>query len=491
MQKYLLSPAKRLFLAIVFSGAACFAFLIPSESFWLSGLLGAYGIAAICIAIGWLFFYQSRRLPQAAVWLPLAATPLMVVSLFIEPSWFLLLVAGLQPVLFMVAGWGSYHRQPPVGEIPHSPFSWLLALKVALDEVVLGYFVSTVGTPPRSQMAEITDESLATIRMLEENGWLDAPRNFHQAPATPEVFELLPCSAQGHAFKRLRFASPYQPQAGLPGEKRWSNAERLGMFEARIFEHEDGSRPWLMCVHGYRMGWPYMDFQLFSPGWLHHKLGFNVLMPVLPLHGPRKQGLRTGDGFFDGHLVDMLHAEAQAQADLRACLYWLRSNRTVSKLGVYGISLGGLNASLLSCLEQDIDSVVAGIPLVKPSRVLELNAKRRLLSSLAERGVGLGEIELLLSPVSPLNMNCLVPQASRGIVAGEQDRIVPLEPIAALHAHWEGCRMHWFEGSHLSIRREASVSRWLVDTWQAHGVLPKPGVEDGIGILQPANAGRE
>jgi hypothetical protein len=39
------------------------------------------------------------------------------------------------------------------------------------------------------------------------------------------------------------------------------------------------------------------DFTGFPAAWFHHELGLNVAFPVLPLHGPRKMGIRTGDGF--------------------------------------------------------------------------------------------------------------------------------------------------------------------------------------------------
>ena len=47
-------------------------------------------------------------------------------------------------------------------------------------------------------------------------------------------------------------------------------------------------RPWLICLHGLGTGGPYADFAGFRAEMLHHELGLNLLMPVLPLHGPRK-----------------------------------------------------------------------------------------------------------------------------------------------------------------------------------------------------------
>ena len=56
---------------------------------------------------------------------------------------------------------------------------------------------------------------------------------------------------------------------------------------------------------------------LFAPHILHDRYGLNLVLPVLPLHGPRRIGRQSGDHFLDGDLLDLLHAETQALWDLR------------------------------------------------------------------------------------------------------------------------------------------------------------------------------
>ena len=45
--------------------------------------------------------------------------------------------------------------------------------------------------------------------------------------------------------------------------------------------------PWLVCVHGAEMGRAALDLMLFRAWHLHQDLGLNVVLPVLPMHGPR------------------------------------------------------------------------------------------------------------------------------------------------------------------------------------------------------------
>lgn len=473
MSPYQLSLFQRLSYGLVYLCIAALWALAPAETGWIRALYLLVGTGYLVTTFVWVGAYQRRRLTQMCAWLPIFSVLIALVGFIQTPAWYGLILLSSAPLMFLLSGWASYSRMRPLADLPYTRAGWLLALKIAFDEAMLGYFVSTAKTPARRHIPRIADEVQRTVETMEKYGWVEKPAAFHQVVSLPVEYMLKQHAALGHPFTSLSFRSNYVSHTELPGADRWESYHNTHTVHARLIEHEDGPRPWLMCVHGYRMGWPYLDFQLFSPGWLHHKLGFNLIMPLLPLHGLRKIGLRSGDGYFDGELLDLLHAEAQAMADLRACLAWLRQNREVKKLGVYGISLGGLNASLLGCLDSGIDSLIAGIPLVDPALVFSLNAPRRLVRGLAEKSVDMDVIETLLAPVSPLHMPCLVKKEGRAIIAGSYDRILPLAPIQRLQGHWD-CPIQWYQGTHLSIRRERVVRQWLQEIWAEQGMLHEP-----------------
>ena len=220
-------------------------------------------------------------------------------------------------------------------------------------------------------------------------------------------------------------------------------------------------RPWLVCIHGYQMGSPLIDLSAFRPEWLARQHGLNLLLPVLPLHGPRTKGRRSGDGYLAGDILDTIHAQAQAMWDIRRMLSWLRAEGA-SEIGVYGLSLGGYNASLLSALERDLACVVAGIPAVDFTRLYFRHGPPVQLLEAALHGIEEHHMDEILRVVSPLALPPRVPRDRRYIFAAISDRLVPADQVRDLWRHWERPRIEWYQGAHVTFPRHAAV-RALID----------------------------
>ena len=136
---------------------------------------------------------------------------------------------------------------------------------------------------------------------------------------------------RGFDFEHLRFASGYEPREGEPGRERWhgyvAEPHRARLGRAR----RSGAA--LARRASTAIGWARRSSTSPRSGrdWLHQRLGLNLLLPVLPLHGPRKIGRRSGDGFLGGDVLDTIHAEAQAIWDLRRLLGWVRAQRRADR----------------------------------------------------------------------------------------------------------------------------------------------------------------
>jgi dienelactone hydrolase len=211
-----------------------------------------------------------------------------------------------------------------------------------------------------------------------------------------------------------------------------------------------------VCLHGYRTGSPLTNFFQFSPSWLHETLGVNLVMPVLPLHGPRASGWRSGEGLFSGEVLDLVHLKAQAVWDLRRLIAWLRA-RDGMPVGLYGLSLGGGIAALTAGLEPKLDCVIAGMPMVDVMGLVDRHVPP-FIRGLAERfGISFDDVGRLTRLVSPLSLAPRVDPERLFIFGGLADRIVPSGQVRALWEHWGKPRIEWHGGTHTSFGIESKV----------------------------------
>jgi dienelactone hydrolase len=345
----------------------------------------------------------------------------------------------------------------PAGHAPRAGLSPMVAAKVVLDEIffvteVLSARFVTAADRHRLQ-AEISDG----LAFFHEAGWLDDPTGYFPTPPPLEPRALTTASSFGRAYRHLTFASEYEPRPGEPGGERWHGRTANRTAHAWMLQHPGPPRPWLVCLHGYRTGSPLTGFFQFSPRWLHETLGVNLLLPVLPLHGPRSSGWRSGDGMFSGEILDMVHLQAQAIWDLRRLLAWLRA-RDGMPIGLYGLSLGGGIAALTAGLESDLACVIAGMPMVDVMGLLHCHVPA-FVRVLAERfGISFDHIARLLRIVSPLAMAPRLPAERLFIFGGAADRLVPSRQVSALWQHWGEPRIEWHGGSHTSFGIESKVN---------------------------------
>lgn len=330
-------------------------------------------------------------------------------------------------------------------------------LKAVLDEA---FFLSEL-LSLRFEFLRDFDRLMAEVRdaldLFARRGWLADPRGYHGDPPPLEPRELRHATSRGIPYGHLVFTSDYAPHAGEPGRARWLGyaANRFG--HAWVLEHPGAPRPWLICIHGYRMGFPLADFTAFPVRWLHHRLGLNLVFPVLPLHGPRRRGRRTGDGFLTGDYLDTVHLQAQAAWDIRRVLGWVRQARNAPAVGAYGLSLGGYTAALLASLTGDLDVVVCGVPATSHSAIARRNLPSFLVRATEWFGFAWERIDALLRVVSPLALPPRLPRERRFLYAGTADRLVPADGVCALWRHWDRPRIEWYQGSHVSFGWERPV----------------------------------
>ncbi len=420
------------------------------------------GSLALAAALGLLLWRGDHRLVEM---LTLAAGIALLPAIWMLVSGDLplaLVVAALAALVWVVAGrisLATYPRLPGVPEVaPDLPS----AIRIGTDQALLAWFKILLRTPTADEREGILAEVAAWDRELDANGGEDLER-YHPQPDDLLRVESRNKQLFGVRYRHIQWDSGF-PDSELPGAARWAEHARNRRAHAWVLEHPGKPRPWLLTIHGYRMGSPLMDLRAFEPGYLHHKLGLNIASVVLPLHGPRSTGFFSGGGYLEGDFSRLIHAERQAVWDMRRLLSWIRLNRHAPAVGAYGISLGAYNASLLAGLDDQLACVVAGIPVFDMATTLWRHMPQDERRGLEADGVSLELVQKILAPVSPACFSPRISPDRLGIFAGTADTLVwPDQPLG-LAAHWGCGEPYWYSGAHLSFAGTAAHQDCLRDT---------------------------
>jgi hypothetical protein len=306
--------------------------------------------------------------------------------------------------------------------------------------------------------------------LCEAEGWLDKPGAYHRAPPALAAARLERARTRGIDYEHLSFESGYEPREQEPGRERWLARAANRTAHAWVLRQPGPPRPWLVCIHGYQMGWPLIDLLAFQPEVFQRALGLNLLVPTLPLHGHRKAGRRSGDHFLSGDPIDTLHAEAQAMWDLRRLLRWLREEQAATQIGVLGFSLGGYNAALLASLDEGLACAIAGIPVTDFVRAYYRHLPPLHLASAQRFGLDEGAVRDVLRLVSPLALEPQIPRERRFLFGGVADRLVPPDQVRDLWRHWDQPQIAWYPGAHLTFRLHPNVPRLVLQALTDSGL---------------------
>ena len=436
--------------------AAALAWLATGGTWW-AWLIAAVPIGYLTTASVALFAkIHDLRIHQIHAAGGFLGTLLAVPALLSGGGWMAVFAGLLSARAFVSAGRIAVSYEPLYDGATAPEARASVDAKAAVDEALMAYFVGVAKIPAGAAAEAMCIEGLRLDEALKEHRWAQDPASFHVTPRAPTAVTADAKRWGGVHYERISYPSDFVPRPELPGAAAWQAHAPNQRAHLRVFRHPGAPRPWLMCIHGYRMGADWLDFGLFSPRWLHLKLGLNLIMPVLPLHGARKIGAQSGDHFLDGDLIDLVHAQTQALWDLRRALAWLRDREPGAQVGVYGISLGGYNAALLATAEADLSFVIGGIPLADAATTLWRNLPDVHERFYAQHGLNEARYRDILNVVSPLARPALPSPEKLHLFAATADRIVTPDHPLKLAAHW-GRPVQWYQGSHLSVRGERLV----------------------------------
>lgn len=320
-----------------------------------------------------------------------------------------------------------------------------LAAQVAIDEAVLALMMRPSKFPTPEDYLRVGAELADTAALYRDRGWLGDPIAFHGPDPEPAHPTTSKRRWLRQPYRHLRFESGWEPPADHPGAERW-HSYRTDEAHVAVLRHRGEDRPWLLCLHGFGMGFVAGDFAAFRAEHLHHDLGLNIAMPVMPLHGPRRS--EGAPELLSYDLVNTVLGVSQAIHDTRRLIGWLRSE-TDQPIGAYGVSLGGYTTALVSGLV-DLDLAIAGIPVVDFPGLFRHHAPHRVERQATDGGLLGPNANDAHSVISPLLLEPRVPADRRHVYAGLGDRMVPPPQPRRLAEHW-GVDACWYPGNHVGF----------------------------------------
>lgn len=371
---------------------------------------------------------------------------------------------------YYARSWRRYLSHQPSGDLPLARPTLALAGQAFRDEIVLAGFRLTRPVSDTRAFVRIEHEVMDAVELYEDQGWLDDPESFHGTPPALDQVAVRPARSGRIGYERVAFESGYEPHPGEPGRRRWLSYSANASARAWMLRHDE-TRPWLVCVHGTAMGRPALDLTLFRARWLHEELGLNVILPVLPLHGPRGRDLPKGVGFPGEDMLDNVHAAAQSVWDIRRVLAWLRVHEGASRIGLTSISLGGYLTAMVASLEDDLTCAILGVPVAD---LVDLVERHSGLAPGDQRLRGVGLARRLGRVVSPLAMTPRVRPEGRFIYAGLADRLVhPRQQVTRLWEHWGRPEITWYPGGHTGFFRSRPVQEFVELALRQSGLVER------------------
>jgi pimeloyl-ACP methyl ester carboxylesterase len=322
--------------------------------------------------------------------------------------------------------------------------------EVFLDELVLSGFTLLGGNLTN----EVRPPEMYTAA-AEELSALGIDRA-HADPKPLRTTSIRRRRIAGLAYERMTFEHDPRLPATLEADGLGGPARAV----VHLCRHPGGPRPWLVWVHGAGQGGT-EDLLLSRIDRIHHRLGFNVAMPVQPGHGCRH---REWPAYPDLDPLGNVAGMMRAVSEVRAVVRWAQPQATA--VVVSGISMGSPVAALVSHLERHIHAVALHTPILGLNAMIARHLGRwgRSRDGLFPELLQSPVVSQLTSVIDPLAVDPAPPPDRRLIVGAWHDRMAMREPTIALQERWNG-QLYWYDGGHVgqvfSRRAQRVTERFL------------------------------
>ena len=216
------------------------------------------------------------------------------------------------------------------------------------------------------------------------------------------------------------------------------------------------ARPVVVLIHGWN---DEVGYHLRQPTIARSLIarGLHCMMLELPYHMHRRPTAPPAiRDFISGDLAAMIGATHRALAEHRALFAFLEK-AGCTRIGLWGYSLGGWLAGLLSCHDARVDSLVIGTPMCDIRATVDnLGFCRSVRQSLDREPLDISALNLTgHRPLVPLDRILLY--------VGEHDQFIPAGSLEALWRAWGRPERRIEPHSHMTILAPPRILRATED----------------------------
>ncbi len=297
----------------------------------------------------------------------------------------------------------------------------------------------------------------------------DVPERFR---LKPHVFsyeqQFMPTASRSMYISQVTFPSPVETPYPC------NNTVHCEYFQPRV----GSGHPGVVVLH--ILGGDFELARTFSRHLAQHGVG--ALFLIMPYYGPRRPADANVRMISDDPRQTVA-GMTQAVLDIRRAAAWLAARDEIdgAQLGIFGISLGGITASLAAAAEPRFTKVC---PMLAGGDIAQISWDHPRLTHIREKWLAEGGTRetffSLLAEVDPVTYADRVRGRKILMLNATQDEIIPRSCTEALWRALGEPELVWYEAGHIS------ASRYLFDGMARVAKFFQPEQPESTLANQPA-----